>query len=184
MHIYAIQNSANDKIYIGQHCGDDLQAYFRHNLRQAAAGRENKLYLYRAMRKHGPEKFSIKSLICPQDKEQMDRLEIFFIRTLDCRDPNVGYNITAGGGGRLGISRPHTDAEKEKIGAAHRGKPKSAEWAKAIGDAQRGRKFTEEHKAALRAGQLGKSKRRSLEHCIKISENKKAWWAKRKLEGS
>jgi group I intron endonuclease len=180
MHIYAITNTVNDKIYVGQHAGDSLPAYLAYNIRAALAGRGNKLFLYRAIRKYGPEAFVIKSLAQPLDKEQMDRLEIFFIRVLETQNDTIGYNITAGGGGRLGVKRPHTQEEKNRIGDAIRGRVVT--WGNKISAAQKGRTFTPEHVAALRAGQKGKKKRRSPEHSRKISENKKKWWADKKAK--
>ena len=43
MHVYLIQNIVNGKIYIGQHAGDDLEMYWKHNIRAALAKRGNKL---------------------------------------------------------------------------------------------------------------------------------------------
>lgn len=180
MFVYAIHNSATDKLYIGQHAGTDLQAYLAYNIRHAMNKSGNKTYLYRAIRKYGPAVFTIKPLVQPADKQQMDALEIFFIRTLETQNPDIGYNITAGGGGRLGVRRPHTEAEKIAIGDFQRGRTKSPEHRQKIGDAQRGRKFTDEHIKNLKAGQTGKPKRRSPEHCAKIAENKRLWWARKK----
>lgn len=182
MHVYIITNKVNNKVYVGQHVGENLEKYLRHNIRHALNNSGNKTYLYRAIRKYGGDVFSIRSLVYCNDKPQMDTLEKVWIAECDSRDPNIGYNITAGGGGRLGIHRLHTEEEKRKIGDAHRGRPHSEEHCKNLSLSQIGRKFSEEHKAALRAGQIGKSKYRSPEHCNKISELKRQWWAKKKLE--
>ncbi len=178
MHIYAITNTVNSKIYVGQHAKDDLKAYLAHNIRAAMAGRGNKLFLYRAIRKYGPDAFVIKSLVCPYDKQQMDALEIFFIRTLETQNELIGYNITAGGGGRLGIKRPHTQEEKDHMSLVM--KDRTITWRDKIAASQKGRKFTPEHIAALVKGQTGCKKTRSAEHCKKIRENKIRWWAEKK----
>ena len=184
MHVYQVTNHVNGKIYIGQHAKEDLQAYLKYNVRHALNNSGNKTYLYRAIRKYGEQAFSIGSLIRPVDKQQMDALEIFFIRTLETQNPEFGYNITAGGGGRLGVSRPHTEAEKVAIGNAHRGKITPLSTRKKMSEVQRGRKFTEEHIKNLKAGQRGKPKRRSPEHCAKIAEHKRRWWARKRIEES
>jgi len=178
MHIYTITNTVNSKIYVGQHSGDDLQAYLARNIRAAMAGRGNKLFLYRAIRKYGPDVFVIKSLVCPCDKEQMDKMEIFFIRTLETQNDTIGYNITAGGGGRLGTKRPHTQEEKDHMSSVM--KDRIVTWGDKIAASQKGRTFTPEHIAALKLGQTGCKKTRSAEHCQKIRENKKRWWAEKK----
>jgi len=181
MHIYAVTNTANGKIYIGQHSGDDLPVYLARNIRAALPGRGNKLFLYRAIRKYGAEAFVIRSLVCPCDKEQMDMMEKFFIRTLETQNDSIGYNITAGGGGRLGTKRPHTQAEKDHMSLVM--KDRVVTWGDKIAASQAGRKFTPEHIAALKLGQTGCKKSRSQEHCEKIRENKKRWWAERKAMG-
>ena len=182
MHVYVITNTVNGKIYVGQHAGEDLQAYLQHNIKAALGNRGNKLFLYRAIRKYGPDVWEIKSLVHPVDAEQMTALEVFFIRVLESQNAEIGYNITAGGPGQLGRKGiwKHTEEWKRRMSILRKGVPKTSEWAKKIGDAQRGRPFTEEHKAALR-GPYGKQKNpRSAEHCRKIGENKRKWWALRK----
>jgi group I intron endonuclease len=180
MYVYVITTTVNDKVYVGQHCGNDLDAYLRHNIRHALNNSGDKPHLYNAIRKYGPESFKIRPLCYCNDKEQMDVLEKVWIAECSSNNPDFGYNITAGGGGVLGVSNPHTEETKLKMSLSRKGKPKTAEWSKKIGDSQRGRPFTEEHKAALRMGQIGKKKSRSPEHCEKIRQNKLLWWAKKK----
>jgi group I intron endonuclease len=172
----------NDKIYVGQHSGDDLQAYLAKNIRAALAGRGNKTILYRAIRKYGPDAFVINSLVRPCDKPQMDALEIFFIRTLGTQDDSIGYNITAGGGGQLGVHRPHTQEEKDHMSVMM--KDRVITWADKLSSSQQGRVFTDEHRAALKLGQTGCKKSRTPEHCEKIRAIKKQWWAEKKLRES
>lgn len=187
MHVYCITNHINDKIYIGQHAGDNLQSYFNHNVKAALGGRGNKKALYSAIRKYGPENFSISSLVkiteldADTAREVLDKLEIFFIRTLDSRNKEIGYNLTAGGGGQLGRSYSHTEAHKKHISDLMKGR--KIDWADKISAAQKGRALKPEHRAKLSASQRGRPKSpRSPEHCNKISENKKKWWADRKKE--
>jgi len=181
MHVYAIQNRVNDKIYVGQHAGDDLQRYLAYNIRHALANSGNKTYLYNAIRKYGGDAFFIKSLVEAIDKEQMDALEIFFIRTLETQNPEIGYNITAGGGGRLGTKRPHTEFEKVHMSEVMTGR--KVTWADKISVAQKGRKFTPEHIAALRAGQRGCHKPpRTAEHIRHLMESRKQKAAERRAQ--
>lgn len=178
MHVYAITNLANGKIYIGQHFKDDLDAYLAHNIRAALAGRGNKLFLYRAIRKYGANAFVIHSLTHPIDKEQMDKMEIFFIKILETQNDSIGYNITAGGGGRLGTKQPHTQAYKDYMRRIMTNR--IVTWGDKIAASQTGRKFTPEHRAALKLGQTGCKKSRSPEHCEKIRQDKIRWWANKK----
>ena len=181
MYVYVITNSVNGKIYVGQHVGDDLEAYFAHNVKAALANRGNKTYLYKAIRKYGADSFTIEPLIVDvKDKIALDEWEKLFISMFETQNSDIGYNITGGGGGRLGTHHKHTEEFKKQVSLRHKGKVTPLETRIKISLSQKGRKFTEEHKQALRLGQLGKKKRRSKEHCLKISENKRRWWAERK----
>lgn len=173
MHVYAITNSVNGKIYVGQHCHDDLQAYLRHNIRHALANARTKTRLYNAIRKYGTDAFSIRSLISNiEGLSQLNALEIFFIRTLETQDDEIGYNITAGGGGQLGTSRPHTEEQKTRMSEIMTGR--EVTWGDKISAAQKGRKFTPEHIAALKAGQKGcKKPNRTREHSRKLLESRR-----------
>ena len=85
-------------------------------------------------------------------------LEIQLIKQYKTQDREYGYNILEGG------SAPSIPAEvRQKMSIAMMGNqngkgiPCSAEKAKKIGDAQRGRKFTEDHKRKLSEAKRGKS---------------------------
>lgn len=122
MYVYAITNTVNGKVYIGQHSGDDLQKYLDYNTHAAflPSAVAHKPALYRAIRKYGPESFEIKSLVVPVDKDQMDALETFFIRVLDAQIPEIGYNISPGGG----MGGLFTPEHIEALRAGQRGKSK------------------------------------------------------------
>lgn len=183
MHVYVINNTINGKLYVGQHAGEDLEAYWRHNVSAALRNRGNKLFLYRAIRKYGPKFFSIRSIYIPVDLADMNRAEIAYIRFFGTQNEELGYNITAGGGGRLGISRPHTEKEKLRIGLVHKGKLVSQETRERMSAAQNGRSITNEHKQALIGSHGGPHKqKRSPEHCEKIRQNKLKQWAERKQQ--
>ena len=183
MQVYAINNIANGKVYVGQHSGEDLLAYLKHNIRAALRKAGNKLFLYRAIRKYGAENFTIRCIHKCADKAEMDRAEKAYIKLFGTQDPELGYNITAGGGGQLGVRRPHTEEEKIKIGLAHKGKITSEETKAKLSKVQKGKTLSEEHRVALVGSHGGKQKQtRSPEHSLKISETKKKWWAERKRQ--
>jgi group I intron endonuclease len=151
MHVYAIQNTANGKIYIGQTI-QKLDRYLRSDITRALLkGEDRKPHLYNAIRKHGAENFVIRLLVNALDKEQADKLEQFFIRTLETQKRDIGYNIAAGGGGSFGYQKVFTPEHREKLAAI---------W--------RGRHHSEETKVKMRLASLGKPK--SLEHREKLSK--------------
>jgi group I intron endonuclease len=113
LHVYVITNTVNGKIYVGQHSGDDLQKYLNHRCNMALRNDRCSLLFNRAVRKYGKSAFTIRSLINPIDKQQMDEMEKFFIRTLETQNPEIGYNVTAGGGGMLGY-KP-TESHRQNV---------------------------------------------------------------------
>jgi len=119
VHVYAITNTVNGKIYVGQHCKADLEKYFRHVLSDAKTSK-HKPHLYRAIQKHGCQAFTIQSLVRPIDKQQMDELEKFFIRTLESRNPEIGYNIAIGGEAPM-LGRTASAETRMKLSLAKRG---------------------------------------------------------------
>ena len=140
MHIYCIRNLVNRKKYIGQHSGDDLQAYLALNCGRALGGsrHNDKPLLYRAIRKYGREAFSIDSIVRPIDRDQANKLEQFFIRTEETRNPEIGYNLTEGGTGGATRFGSHSPEAIEKMRLAQTGKPKSPEHRKNLSIAKKG----------------------------------------------
>lgn len=129
MQVYQITNHINGKIYVGLHGKDDLQAYLAENgVRANRPSAANlKPLLFRAIRKYGIENFSIKSLVRPVDTDQMRHLEIFFIKVLDSRNPEVGYNLACGGsGGATTLGRKHRPESIVKMSEAQKNVPKSS----------------------------------------------------------
>lgn len=140
--VYIITNLVNGKIYIGKHTGRDLNKYLHLNLSRAhGTKRQNdKPLLYRAMRKYGYAAFAIHPLVCLIDQDQANQLERFFIRTMDARNTEVGYNIAFGGfGGESNIGRKHRAESIEKMRAAQLGKEKSPDHCKNLSIAKTGK---------------------------------------------
>lgn len=197
MQVYQITNHVNGKIYIGQHAGTDLHKYWKANVKPALKGNTGKTLLYRAIRKYGEAAFTISSLVRPIDKQQMDALEIFFIRTLETQNPDIGYNITAGGGGVLGLKFSEESVEKMRksnkgISRACRAAQKeylnsrvfSEDHLENLSTSRLGMVFSEEHRKNISASRKGKApwnkgKKMSAEHCSKLSAARKLDWEAR-----
>ena len=88
-YIYKTTNLLNGKIYIGQH---KAKAY---DLSYYGSGKILKL----AIEKYGIDNFSNKILCECSSKNDLDKMEKYFINKYDSRNPLVGYNISFGGDG-------------------------------------------------------------------------------------
>lgn len=90
--IYIIRNTVNSKVYIGQ-TKTSVEQRWQEHLRHAKYGTQ---IINRAMRKHGVDKFYIRTLeICTLDV--LDYREIYYIDLYDSTDKTKGYNVSIGG---------------------------------------------------------------------------------------
>jgi len=87
MIIYKTTNLIDGKIYIGQDSKDDDKYY--------GSG----YIIRRAIKKYGKLNFKREILERCSSKSELNEREIFWIDKLKSRDPDIGYNITAGGEG-------------------------------------------------------------------------------------
>lgn len=109
--IYKITNLVNNKIYIGQ-TSLTIRKRWETHIKKAKA--HTNRYLYDAMNHYGYNNFIIEQLEeCA--KEDLDNREKYWISFYNSMDPNVGYNLTAGGGGgNTWALNPHKRETLEK----------------------------------------------------------------------
>ena len=190
-YVYLITNNLNGKIYVGKHSTDNLNDGYM------GSGKLIKL----AYNKYGIENFTKQILQFAETEEELNDLEMFYIKDLDAKAK--GYNLTDGGEGTVGYKmsneskqkisnfqkqqncpwkhNPHSEETKQKISESLKGeknpffgKHHSEETKQKL----RGRKFSEEHKQKLRESRLGKTM--SEETKRKISEKNKCKTKKQK----
>ena len=109
--IYKITNLINNKIYIGKTKKYYKSTQFgylkRFNNHINSAFSNSKCndcpILYNAIRKYGRDKFKIE-LICESSLDEIDSMEIKYIKKFNSIDKNIGYNIALGGGGRKTVN--------------------------------------------------------------------------------
>jgi len=181
MHVYVVTNKVNGKIYVGQTVSD-LERYFRSDVTRALRRcTDRKPHFYNAIRKHGSKNFSIRLLVDALDKDQADKLEQFFIRTLGTQNRDIGYNIAAGGGGSFGYKRTISPEHRAKLAAAGRGRTHSSETKEKMRLAGLGKSKSVEHRKNLSRARLGKKIGPfSDEHRRRMSEAASAAHARRK----
>lgn len=108
-YIYKTTNKVDGKIYIGQK---------KSNMFLKNAYHGSGLYLLRAVEKYGKENFETHLIEWCETKEKLDERERYWIKTLNTRDPNIGYNIAEGGEGSNGggfKGHKHTEETINKI---------------------------------------------------------------------
>lgn len=115
--IYKITNTVTGRLYVGQ-TEITLNKRFIQHKGKSKTGHE---YLYKSMRKHGCEVFTIELLESLNSPDVMDEREIYWIAKLGTLIPN-GYNMTLGGGGGDMSASPRFQEAMKKMHAA---KPRS-----------------------------------------------------------
>ena len=93
MLIYKWTNKTNGKIYVGK-TTKTLPHRTRTHINTANVG--STLPIHNAIRKYGKEGFDIEVIATALDIDQLNELEIKFIKEYDCRSPK-GYNLKLGG---------------------------------------------------------------------------------------
>lgn len=107
--IYKITNLINGKVYIGQttekrgfkgrydYSGIGIERVFNYHKHFKEVGRSYNSHLYNAIKKYGFEAFEvIEEFDIGYSKEELDELEIKYIKEFNCLNPN-GYNDQIGG---------------------------------------------------------------------------------------
>lgn len=113
-YIYKITNKSNQKVYIGQTIKErPTDRYSQHRYLANHPEQERGIgYLHRAMAKEGLDNFSFE-IVEEVNNDLLNDREQYWIVYYNSLVPN-GYNITEGGAGTIGHSRPQTLEEREK----------------------------------------------------------------------
>ena len=150
--VYKITNTVNGKVYIGQSI--NMKTRWKDHVNSLRRGDSCCTLLQRAWNKYKEESFSFEILeVCSED--ELDDVEIKYIELYDA--VNNGYNIEPGG---------------------NKNKHLAEETRKKIGDANRGRVFSEEVRRKMSESRIGENngmygKRHSDEARKKISDARK-----------
>lgn len=174
-HIYLIRNRINGKGYVGQTTVGVSRRFAKH-LENARRGIDGALY--RAIRKHGAENFTVIE-IAACTRILLDDLEkhyIEFFGTFSAR--GHGYNMTEGGDSRrVPEGWQQSESSKAKNSASHRGMkrpPRSAEFLAKQSAAQKGKVPSAETRAKLSTALKGVRRGPMTdEHKAKLSAAKK-----------
>lgn len=86
-YIYKTTNLVNGKIYIGQKKSKTFL-----NNKYLGSGK----YLWCAINKYGIENFKVELIDCAYSKQDLDKLEVFYINKYNSTNSAIGYNIALG----------------------------------------------------------------------------------------
>lgn len=157
--IYLIRNGINGKGYVGQ-TKLTVSARYKKHLENVKRGIDGALY--RAMRKHGVENFTVIE-VATCDRLLLDDLEKHYIKFFGTSSKSGhGYNMTDGGDSRrVPEGWRHKDESKAKNSASHKGMkrpPRSAEWREKQAAAKAGKQLSDETKSKIAAKLKGQKK--------------------------
>lgn len=93
MYIYKITNNINKKVYIGQTINSIEKRWRRH--KEDSLSNRLDTHFARAIRKYGPENFTVEEIDRASSKEELNEKEIYWIKYYD--SCHKGYNSTDGG---------------------------------------------------------------------------------------
>ena len=109
MIIYLTTNNIREKVYVGKLVNERKKTYLGSGT-----------YVRRAIKKYGKENFSRITLEDGiTDHDYLCEREKYWIAFYDSTNPDVGYNLTEGGGGLLGFH--HSEETLEKLSESHKG---------------------------------------------------------------
>ena len=113
--IYKISNNFNDKLYIGLTTKTNAKdRWYQHRYQARHLSSSDKSYLHRAMNAYGVDNFTFE-VIEEIDNDLLPEREQYWINYYGSCVPN-GYNLTLGGEGTPGFSRPQSEEERKKKG--------------------------------------------------------------------
>lgn len=131
MCIYAITNTLNGKIYIGQTRNIAVKRWQNH----CTPSNKSKSGIVGAIRKHGKSVFTFDVIDTAETLEQLNHKEIFWIQHFNSVTPN-GYNLDRGGNEKKVVS----DLAKHRMKVARNNWLERTPDRSSLGNGARGRK--------------------------------------------
>ena len=125
-YIYKTIDKKNNKIYVGKHHSDIFEGYSYIGSGLIVSNIKNSL-----LRKNIPleDRFDIEMIDTAETLEELNKKEIYWIKELDARNPNIGYNICKGGecgpGGPKMKGHKHSKETLEKMSENRKGSKNS-----------------------------------------------------------
>jgi group I intron endonuclease len=135
--IYCIENTVNNKKYIGQSV--DIKCRWRNHRYELRNNRHDNIHLQNAWNTYGEDNF-VWNILEQCDVDLLDDRESYYIVKYHSNNCAYGYNHESGGHTNKQLSDEH----REKLSNAHKGKILTDEHKKHISDSGKGRVFSDE----------------------------------------
>ena len=113
MFIYKITNILTNKAYIGQTIQEPRRRWRQHNV-----AKSNCRGLAGAIQKYGPENFKFTVLCEASSLEELNKMEVFFIKSFKALTPS-GYNLKSGGDNSIPSKESRELMRKAQLGKKH-----------------------------------------------------------------
>ena len=140
--IYTITNKVNGKVYVGS-VSRSFGSRWRVHKYDLRGQKHSNSYLQDSVNRYGIESFDFE-ILEECEPALCISLEQWWMNMLDSCNPSVGYNLCS-------------------VAGSSRGRKPSAETRKKMSDIRKGRKFSEEHKAAIGRAHKGRKKPRGYD---------------------
>lgn len=114
MCIYLRTNKINGKQYVGQAVDFEKREYDWEKRKRPYAG----TYINNARNKYGIKNWTVEILKECNTQDELNEWEIYYIKALNTKAPN-GYNLTDGGGGKIGYVT--SQETRERLSKSHMG---------------------------------------------------------------
>lgn len=131
MYIYKIENTVNNKAYIGQTINKPENRWKEHQRISKNTDNPDFSYIHSAIRKYGASCFTFEVIDKANTKEELDAKEKQYISSLNTLVPN-GYNISSGGQ----FSKIIPESSRKKISESKKG-PKNPNYGKVLTQEER-----------------------------------------------
>lgn len=184
--VYKIINCINDKLYIG--ITTNYNQRMKEHLIYYKCNRKRKSYLHNAIKKYGVENFMHEIMCRCNSWETLCQKENFYIKDLKTKYP-VGYNLTDGGEGSVGLKC--SEETKIKMVKAHTGKTHTEETRRNMSKLNKGsnhpmygRKHTEETRRKMSKAHIGKKHSEKSKRKMSIVQKGKVFSEKSKINMS
>ena len=110
--IYKITNTENGKLYIGKSSCSSLNKLIARYEKEVRYNQLPHRLIIRAMIKYGISSFNFEIIKSDINQDDINNAEIEYIALYNTTDKNIGYNLTQGGEGTVGLKWEKESREK------------------------------------------------------------------------